>query len=111
MLHDGDPIYHRDIRWQNVTRSITNSSWWFVIDIDDSSERPTKAAPTLRADIHSPHVFKDGHGAEVDIEGVGNLIMTADVGGLPGDLLSLGQRLLDGSISSASQGLEESKSL
>ena len=63
------PVYHRDIRRENIMRKI-DSDRWFVIDFADVSQEPTKAACHLSPENHSPHVFHDGHGAEVDIWGV-----------------------------------------
>jgi hypothetical protein len=58
-------------------RSITDQKKWFLMDWEDAAIAPTKAAPELRPEIHAPQVFQDGHGAEVDIWGVGKLISTA----------------------------------
>lgn len=88
-------------------RSITDQKKWFLIDWEDAAIAPTKAAPELRPEIHAPQVFQDGHGAEVDIWGVGKLISTANIHNLPANLLSLGQKMVQGSIVSAEQGLEE----
>ena len=92
-------------------QSIADPNKWFLIDWEDAAIAPTKAAPNLRREIHAPQVFEDGHGAEVDIWGVGKLIATAGVPDLSENLLSLGQRMVDGSVVSAEQGLTELKSL
>ena len=84
---------------------------WHLIDWEDASEAPTKAAPDLDPDIHATQVFKDGHGAEVDIWGVGRLITTANIHDIPENLMSLGRRMVEGAISSAEQGLKELNSL
>ena len=47
---------------------------------------------------HSPHVFKDGHGAKVDIWGVGKLITNSNVAHLPENLCSLGDKMIKGDI-------------
>ena len=109
--HAEPPLFHRDIRWPNVLRGIVNGNRWFLIDWEDASTVPTKAAPNLRSGTHAPQVFKDGHGAEVDIWAVGKLIRTTQIFELPEDLLSLGRRMVEGSVSSAEQGLKDLKSL
>ena len=44
---------------------------WFLIDWSDASMTPTYAAMHLKTAEHSPRVYQDNHGAEVDIWGVG----------------------------------------
>ncbi|TFK23108.1 hypothetical protein FA15DRAFT_705765 [Coprinopsis marcescibilis] len=68
------PLYHRDIRPDNVIRRVDNPSLWFLIDWEDASGPETAARPDFATETHSPDVFHDGHGAEVDIWGVGLLI-------------------------------------
>jgi len=92
-------------------QSITDPKKWFLIDWEDAAIAPTKAALNLCAETHAPWVFEDGHGAEVDIWGVGRLIATASVFDLSENLRSLGWRMVDGSVVSAEQGLTELKSL
>jgi len=92
-------------------QSITDPTKWFLIDWEDAAIAPTKAAPNLSTRTHAPQVFEDGHGAEVDIWGVGKLISSANISDLSEDFRSLGQRMVDGSIVSAEQGLVELKSL
>ncbi|KAF8325636.1 uncharacterized protein EI90DRAFT_3072322 [Cantharellus anzutake] len=111
VLHTEPPVFHRDIRWPNVMQNLTNSKQWFLIDWEDAAIPPTKAALNLDSETHAPQVFKDGHGAEVDLWGVGNLITEAPVCELPQSLHSFGWNLVKGSILSAEQGLRELKSL
>jgi hypothetical protein len=92
-------------------RQSADPTEWFLIDWEDAAVAPTKAAPNLRSETHAPQVFEDGHGAEVDIWGVGNLVMTAQIYGLPQSLLDFGERMVEGDIVTAEQGLEELKSL
>jgi hypothetical protein len=88
-------------------RNATNPNQWFLIDWEDAAIPPTTAALNLRPETHAPQVFKDGHGAEVDIWSVGNLITTANVPDLPESLHSLGRRMVEGLVLSAGQGLAE----
>jgi hypothetical protein len=75
-MHAEPALFHRDIRWPNVLWSTQNKNW-FLIDFDDASMGPMRAATHLSHRIHHPGVFQDGHGAEVDIWAVGRLILDA----------------------------------
>jgi hypothetical protein len=57
--------------------NLEESSKWFLIDWEDASFAPTKAAPQLSHAEHSPNVYKDDHDIDVDIWAVGWLIFTA----------------------------------
>ena len=75
-MHADPAIFHRDIHWPNVLWNPQHQNY-FLIDFDDASMAPTHAAMHLGHDNHHPDVFLDGHGAEVDIWGVGKLILDA----------------------------------
>ncbi|TFK17847.1 hypothetical protein FA15DRAFT_300792 [Coprinopsis marcescibilis] len=64
------PLYHRDIRPENVIKRIEDPSRWFLIDWEDASGPETVAQPYFMRETHSPDIFHDNHGAEVDIWGV-----------------------------------------
>ena len=75
-MHDGPkPLFRRDIRWPNVILPSNDCSKWFLIDWDDAAMPPTHAAK--HPESHPAAVFQDNHGAEVDIWGVGKLILYA----------------------------------
>ncbi|KAF8334373.1 hypothetical protein F5887DRAFT_1285964 [Amanita rubescens] len=101
VAHADPPVFHRDIHWSNIMQSREDSSKWFLIDWEDASFAPTKA------------VYEDNHGAEVDIWAVGRLIftaITAFTAGLPTRDLALeglGERMMDGHVLNAEQGLKE----
>jgi hypothetical protein len=61
-------------------RRLDDESKWFIIDWEDAATLPTKAEPRFNSSTHSPSIFVDGHGAEVDIWGVGGLILDCSVG-------------------------------
>ncbi|KIL61885.1 hypothetical protein M378DRAFT_108952 [Amanita muscaria Koide BX008] len=105
VAHADPPVFHRDIRWQNIMQSCEDSSKWFLIDWEDASFAPTKGAPHLSPNEHSPNVFKDNHGADVDIWAVGRLIFTALLH-VPA-LRDLGQMMMEGHVLNAEQGLKE----
>ena len=58
------PLYHRDIRWENIIRRADDESKWFLIDWEDATMPPTFAQPLFAKDTHSPDIFRDGHGPE-----------------------------------------------
>ncbi|KAF8798414.1 hypothetical protein BYT27DRAFT_7151238 [Phlegmacium glaucopus] len=105
VAHADPPVFHRDIRWQNIMQSCEDSSKWFLIDWEDASFAPTKAAPHLSQNEHSPNVYKDNHGADVDIWAVGRLIFTTRLQ-VPA-LRDLGQMMMEGHVLNAEQGLRE----
>jgi hypothetical protein len=99
-------LLHRDIRWPNVIRSQANPAKWILIDWEDASTVPTMAAMHMNEYEHSPRVFLDGHSVEVDIWGVGQLI-TRSTQKLTAAMKDLGQRMMEGKILTAVQGLCE----
>jgi hypothetical protein len=74
VLHQEPPLFHRDIRWANVIRRADDRSSWFLIDWEDAAGPNNVAAKHLHPDVHSPRLFFDNHGGEVDVWGVGLLI-------------------------------------
>lgn len=70
---------------------------------------PTHAAKHLKKKEHSPRVFADGHGAEVDIWAVGKLFLDANTFASPLSpaMVSIGQRMREGKMMSAKQALTE----
>ena len=109
MHADPDPVFHRDIRWPNIIRMVHEPRKWFLIDWEDASMLPTHAAKHLKKKEHSPRVFADGHGAEVDIWAVGKLFLDANTFASPLSpaMVSIGQRMREGKMMSAKQALTE----
>ena len=68
-MHAEPPVYHRDVRRENIIKR-TDSDDWFLIDFADASTAPTEAAHHLNWENHSPRIQQNGHGAEVDIWGI-----------------------------------------
>ncbi|RUS22065.1 hypothetical protein BC938DRAFT_475289 [Jimgerdemannia flammicorona] len=97
VMHGGDnPIFHRDIQWFNVVRlpgPPDTLSEWILIDWEYATCSPTLAAKKFNEENHAPEVFFDGHGGEVDIWGVGNLITDAKtlLTPLSSNVLDIGQ--------------------
>ncbi|KAE9408821.1 hypothetical protein BT96DRAFT_1094877, partial [Gymnopus androsaceus JB14] len=91
------PIYHRDIRKENVIRSKDDQSKWFLIDWEDASTKPTFAQRNFARETHSPAVLEDDHGPEVDIWAVGYLIKHADAT-IPPEIRELADRICRDSL-------------
>jgi serine/threonine protein kinase len=100
MHEEPKPIYHRDIRWENIVKSGDDPKKWFLIDWDDASTPPTVAAKHLDPRTHAPSVFGDNHGPEVDIWAVGQLIEECHWGiaGFPVELLKIGEAMKSGTL-------------
>jgi hypothetical protein len=100
MHAEPEPIFHRDIRWPNVMRCANDPRKWFLIDWDDAATRPTLAAKHLDKQCHSPAVLKDNHGPEVDIWGVGMLIIHSSrrFTSFPRNLRNIGQAMQSGAL-------------
>jgi hypothetical protein len=73
---------------------------------------PTRAALDLDHGSHSPRVFSDGHGSEVDLWGVGKLLLDARkfVLGISADMIAIGERLVASDVG-ALQALEDVRSM
>lgn len=89
-MHSGEPIFHRDIRWPNIVQSYDNTAQWILIDWDDAATPPTRPAFHLDSATHAPEVFKADHGEEVDIWGIGKLILGAKTD-IPDPLKQIGE--------------------
>jgi hypothetical protein len=100
MHQEPDCIFHRDVRWPNVIKSADDPRKWILIDWDDAGTPPTLAVTHLDDCNHSPAVFKDNHGSEVDVWGVGLLIKDCapSMPGFPSELLRLGKAMQSGTL-------------
>ena len=109
-MHRAPPLFHRDIRWSNIIRSLHDPREWFLIDWEDASTLPTKAPLHFAREGHSPHVFSDGHGDEVDIWGVGQLIVESGVVGVSSEWKLLGEWMKGITYPSAQEALQKLES-
>ena len=92
VLHWEPPVFRRDIRWPNVMCRLHDRREWFIIDWEDASTAPTKAQSHFDHSTHSQRAFVDGHGAEVDIWGVGGMILWCGLH-ISENLRNLGERM------------------
>lgn len=83
---------------------------WFIIDWEDASTVPTKAQSHFDHLTHSPRAFVDGHGAEVDIWGVGELILRCGLH-ISEKLQKLGERMQSDAHPPVQESLKEVKRL
>lgn len=104
-LHQAPALFHRDIRWPNVIRCLDDPHSWFLIDWEDAAAPPTKAQPHFDKLSHSPKIFTDGHGPEVDLWGVGELISRSTAMGVSFELQELGKWMQTSSAPSAEEAL------
>ncbi|GJJ06718.1 hypothetical protein Clacol_000914 [Clathrus columnatus] len=105
------PLFHRDIRWPNVMRRLDDDNRWFLIDWEDAASPPTFAQPSFAHETHSPTIFVDGHGAEVDMWGVGGLILRCEGLDVSSELRELGRWLQAVPAPSAQEALNKVKEL
>ena len=106
VLHQEPVLFHRDIRWHNVIRRLDQPRKWFLIDWEYASKAPTKAAD-LSKNEHSPRSLSDGHGSEVDLWGVGFLVLESGVACLSTELRSLGEWMQSEHPPSAKEALQK----
>jgi hypothetical protein len=89
-----------------VIRNKKDQSKWFLIDWENAATPPTKAQPAFSENDHSPAIFRDRHGPEVDIWGIGHLIRTCTANDISIELRALGLRICE-----ESQGLKAKATL
>ncbi|ESW24360.1 hypothetical protein PHAVU_004G124000 [Phaseolus vulgaris] len=93
-LHDLS-FMHRDLKWEKVMRRRDREEW-FVCGFDEAA-----GAPELKGHVsgargsHAPEMERGLHGVKVDVWGVGNLIRTCGLGGVPKMLRELQNRCME----------------
>jgi hypothetical protein len=102
VLHEEPQVFHRDIRWPNIIQAPERL---FLIDWEDAAVPPTIAPSNFDRETHSPKVFIDGHGAEVDVWSVGGLIVQSGILSLSSGLLDLGRYMQSETLPTASESL------
>ncbi|XAR66186.1 Cyclin-dependent kinase [Bertholletia excelsa] len=87
---------HRDLGWDKVMRRIDRENEWFVSGFDEAVGAPQiyphGAAASGR---HAPEMGRGLHGVKVDVWGVGQLVKTCGLVGVPKMLRELQNRCLD----------------
>ena len=87
-------------------RRLDDPEKWFIVDWDDASFPPTMARPDFERGNHSPSVFTQGHGAEVDI---GELILTCRALDVSEELREIGRGMKQDESMNAQQALSDNK--
>jgi len=82
---------------------------WFIVDWEDAVFAPGTAEPHFKQSTHSPCVFVEGHGTEVDIWGVGGLIIDCKALDISSQLKDLGRWMQGSSAPSAREALDKIK--
>ncbi|RDY04976.1 hypothetical protein CR513_11226, partial [Mucuna pruriens] len=95
-LHDLS-FMHRDLRWEKVMRRMDREEEWFVSGFEEAAGAPElKGFSVLGArGGHAPEMERGLHGVKVDVWGVGNLIRTCGLGGVPKMLRELQNRCME----------------
>ncbi|KAM5557213.1 hypothetical protein ABKV19_024548 [Rosa sericea] len=96
-LHDLS-FMHRDICWDKVMRSTERDNEWLLCGFDEAvgapQLNPYQVAAAERGE-HAPELERALHGVKVDVWGVGHLVRTCGLAGVPKMLRELQNRCLD----------------
>nr|GEY59801.1 protein kinase-like domain-containing protein [Tanacetum cinerariifolium] len=110
-LHDLS-FMHRDLGWDKVMRRSDRENEWFIIGFDEAASAPQIYPPQHEVGVgvaptsqisgtsaggrHAPEMKGRGmHGVKVDVWGVGQMLKTCGLVGLPKALRELQNRCLD----------------
>jgi hypothetical protein len=103
-LHDLS-FMHRDLSWDKVMRRNDRENEWFVCGFEESVGAPqiyphgmmttTMMGETTARGRHAPEMGRGLHGVKVDVWGVGYLVKTSGIGGVPKMLRELQNRCLE----------------
>ncbi|CAI2188031.1 20336_t:CDS:2 [Funneliformis geosporum] len=109
VLHGGnEPIFHQDIQWPNIIKLPGELLKWILIDWDDTDRPLTRPANHLGRDNHTPEVFEEDHGGEVDIWSIGRLIIEVNkwIMGLSQSIVDIGVTIQSNNRPNAHDALE-----
>ncbi|KAL7003245.1 hypothetical protein U1Q18_004403 [Sarracenia purpurea var. burkii] len=93
-LHDL-PFMHRDLGWDKVMRRSDRDNEWFVAGFDEAVGAPQIYPHGAAGGRHAPEMGRGLHGVKVDVWGVGHLVKTCGLVGVPKLLRELQNRCLD----------------
>ncbi|KAM7491696.1 hypothetical protein LguiA_034617 [Lonicera macranthoides] len=91
-LHDLS-FTHRDLCWEKVMR--TREGDWFLTGFEEATGAPQIYPHTSASGRQAPEMGRGLHGVKVDVWGVGNLVKTCGLVGVPKILKELQNRCLD----------------
>lgn len=96
-LHDLS-FMHRDIGWDKVMRSTERDNEWLLCGFDEAvgapQLNPYQVAAAERGG-HAPELDRGLHGVKVDVWGVGHLVRSCGLAGVPKMLRELQNRCLE----------------
>ncbi|KAL7229621.1 hypothetical protein ACSBR2_008182 [Camellia fascicularis] len=92
-LHDLS-FMHRDLGWDKVMRSDRENEW-FVSGFEEAVGAPQIYPHGTASGRHAPEMGRGLHGVKVDVWGVGQLVKTCGLVGVPKLLRDLQNRCLD----------------
>lgn len=81
-LHDLS-FMHRDLSWEKVMRRNDRENEWFVCGFDEAAGVPELSKYVEARGGHAPEMERGLHGVKVDVWGIGNLIKTCGLVGVP----------------------------
>ncbi|CAG8770402.1 16731_t:CDS:1, partial [Racocetra fulgida] len=77
------------VRWPNIIRRYDEYQKFFLIDFDYANFSPSDEPLKEFSEIdHAPEMLNKKHDFKVDIWGVGNLVGSCNVTGIPQELLN-----------------------
>ncbi|KAH0688504.1 hypothetical protein KY289_017067 [Solanum tuberosum] len=97
-LHDLS-FMHRDLGWDKVMRRIDRENEWFITGFDEAVTAPQLyphgGAAATGSGRHPPEMGRNYHGVKVDVWGIGQLVKSCGLVGVPKLLRELQNRCLD----------------
>ncbi|TMW87215.1 hypothetical protein EJD97_020274 [Solanum chilense] len=97
-LHDLS-FMHRDLGWDKVMRRIDRENEWFITGFDEAVTAPQLyphgGAAAAGMGRHPPEMGRNYHGVKVDVWGIGQLVKSCGLVGVPKLLRELQNRCLD----------------
>ncbi|GBB87194.1 hypothetical protein RclHR1_13630004 [Rhizophagus clarus] len=88
------PLMHRDIRWPNVIKYYDRYKQFILIDFEIATFSPSqKRLQEVSGLDHAPEMLVTIHDTSVDIWGIGNLVGTCNINGIPSELSQFGSNL------------------
>ncbi|XP_027357297.1 uncharacterized protein LOC113866685 [Abrus precatorius] len=94
-LHDLS-FMHRDLNWEKVVRRMDRENEWFVRGFEEAAGAPElNKRVVVERGGHAPEMERGLHGVKVDVWGVGYLIRTCGLGGVPKMLRELENRCME----------------
>ncbi|XP_075106988.1 uncharacterized protein LOC107781956 [Nicotiana tabacum] len=99
-LHDLS-FMHRDLGWDKVMRRSDRENEWFITGFDEAVSSPQlypyggAAAATAASGRHPPEMVRNYHNVKVDVWGIGQLVKSCGLVGVPKLLRELQNRCLD----------------